>query len=205
MDLGLYNAKYPFRKMISFVLPFFKNVDPNFISLWLIPIGISTALLLYAAPQRPIYFLWVPLLIFARMFFGTLDGLVAVSFNKQSSNGEIINRVTPEIADMLMMAALVLSHPNDWRLGVWVLVLSWDIPFFGLVGLTGKKSGQSVGPVGQTDRLAALMFFCVLQYFGLRHAWSIDFIHLFFYWILVGGLVTVTLRCYRALNGNVQA
>ena len=43
MDLGLYNLKYPVRKMISGVLPRLADTDPNHISYTMLPVGLLIA------------------------------------------------------------------------------------------------------------------------------------------------------------------
>lgn len=200
MEIGLYNAKYPFRKLIHFLLWFCKNLDPNHLSLALIPIGFITAFIYYFANSVPTLYWFGIGLIFLRMIIGTLDGLVAENFNKQTANGAIMNRLTPEIADMMFMLAIILSKPPEyWLLGLFALTISWGICFAGLVGLAGGKQIQSVGPVGQTDRIIALILISGLQYFSLSGDWDFDFMKLFLWWVILGGSATIALRFYRLL------
>ena len=90
MEIGLYNAKYPFRKLLGFLLSYCKHINPNTISLTLLPIGLITALCYYYADYCPALYLLAILLIFIRMIIGTLDRMVAENFNKQTSNGTIL-------------------------------------------------------------------------------------------------------------------
>lgn len=198
MDIGIYNLKYPFRKMIQFLLPYFKNTHPDSISLCLIPLGLITAIIYYFAPSYPIFYWLGVLCIILRMTIGTLDGLVAVSYNKQSAKGEMINRLTPEVADIMLLIAIILASPH-WQLGIFVMGICWGISYAGLIGLAGGKTTQSVGPVGQTDRIAILIIFSILQFFSLRNTWGFDFINLFLWWVLLGGMLTIGIRCYRVL------
>lgn len=90
MNIGLYNFKYPARKLIEWVLPFVRNVDPNAVSWSMLPIGFGIALCCYfGANGYPIFFICGLILMVLRMFLGTLDGLIAVRFNKEvkSSTG----------------------------------------------------------------------------------------------------------------------
>ncbi len=194
MNVGLYNLKYPFRNLISFLLPLFKNVSPNIISWSLVPVGVLTALTYYFAPQMPILYLVGAGMILLRMIIGTLDGLIAVTFNKKSDNGEIINRIAPEVSDIALMIALAFSAPAYATLGIPAIGLCWAVTFFGLIGLVGGRKTLSVGPVGQTDRIAALGVFSLLQYLNSIYQWNFDFIYLFLWWVVIGSVITLALR-----------
>ncbi len=200
MDIGLYNLKYPFRKMIGFLLPFFRNTHPNWVSLSLIPIGLFTAFIYFFAPQAPILYTIGALMILFRMVVGTLDGLIAVKFEKSTPSGEIINRIAPEICDIFLMIALSYSAPAYTYLGISAMGMCWAVTFFGLVGIVAGRKIQSVGPVGQTDRIAALSLCSVLQYFSSTYHWGFDFIYLFLWWVIVGSLITVGLRIWRTFR-----
>ncbi len=197
MEIGLYHLKYPFRKMIGFLLPLFSEVNPNKISWSLVPIGAITAVAYIFAPKMPILYLVGALLILTRMVVGTLDGLIAVKFNKSSPKGEMINRITPEICDILLMIALVYATPTHFILGITALGMCWAVTFFGLIGIVAGKKIQSVGPVGQTDRIVALGIFSILQFLSLTNHWGHNFITFFFIWVVVGSLLTIALRINR--------
>lgn len=200
MDIGIYNAKYPFRKMIAFLLPFLRNTDPNQLSAWLLPIGLITAILYFLAPHMAALYWLCALFIFIRMLVGTLDGLVAVTYKKESANGEIINRLTPEAADIMLMIAIVLANPTHLILGIFSLGVCWAISYCGLIGLAGGKKSLSVGPVGQTDKIFVLIIFSILQFFSMYRGWNINFMTIFLWWVIVGGCATIALRCYRTLR-----
>jgi phosphatidylglycerophosphate synthase len=191
--------KYPFRKMIQGLLPYFKHANPNWVSFWLIPIGVVTALTYAFAPSFPIaYWLGIALIIL-RMVIGTMDGLIAVTYHKETARGEMINRITPEIADILLMLGIIFSNSDYYFVGVLALAACWATTFSGLIGVVANRKIQSVGPVGQTDRIAALILFSLLQYFSLVFGFGIDFIWLFLWWCVIGGFATAALRLYRIL------
>lgn len=184
--------------MIAFLLPLFKNSNPNNISYAILPVGVAMAACYYYAmtTQNPWLFLLGTFLGFIRMVVATLDGLVAVHYNKSSVLGDVLNRITPEICDLLLIPTLVLIK-GVYPLGVFVLAIAWAVPFFGYFGAPSGLNVQSVGPVGQTDRLAALMIFSFLQFVGILAGWNIDFIYYFLVWIPVGGCITLILRFMR--------
>lgn len=202
MDIGLYTLKYPFRKLIAFLLPFFKKSNPNNISWFLILVGILMAVVFWSAISwsQPWLFIVGVILGFVRMIVATLDGLVAIEYHKSSVLGDVINRVTPEICDLMLYPVLVAASLHFDLLGIGVLAMSWAISYAGLLGAASGCPVQSVGPCGQTDRLATLMLFSFLQAFSLWLNWEIHFIDLFFYWVLLGGAVTLGLRLRRTFK-----
>lgn len=200
MDIGVYNLKYPFRRLIGFLLPLFKSIDPNHVSYSLIPLGLITSGVYFLAPNTPSLYLLGVSLILARMVLGTMDGLMAVKFNKETPDGEMINRIAPEVADVFLMLGLVFSAPQYLGLGAVAIACCWAVTFFGLVGIVAGRKIQSVGPVGQTDRVVALIFFSVLQYFSMTNGWGLDYIYYFLLWVIVGSLPTIGLRAYHNLK-----
>jgi len=201
MDIGLYNLKYPARRLIRGVLPHFSDVDPNWISWWMLPVGVATAAAYFLAPQgHPGLYLVGVALILLRMLLGTLDGLVAVHYGKATQRGELVNRLAPEVCDVLYLTALAAARP-EWRvLGISACALAWMTSFTGLLGAVVGKPTQSVGPVGQTDRLAALLLTSVVAFVAEGRGWRVDVIGLFLVWALLGGTVTVFLRVHRHLQ-----
>jgi CDP-diacylglycerol--glycerol-3-phosphate 3-phosphatidyltransferase len=198
MDIGLYNMKYPVRRFISGVLPLVKDVSPNTVSLSMVPVGAAVAACYYFALEgRPVFYLGAMVLTLVRMFLGTLDGLMAEHYKKGTPNGEIVNRLAPEICDVLYLSVLALARSEWMFLGVGGMAVAWLTTFAGLVGLAAKKTTQSVGPVGQTDRLAALLVLTLLAYLSERFYWGVDFIRIFLVWTIAGGVVTIILRLNR--------
>ena len=166
MDIGLYNMKYPVRKLISGVLPLMKDVNPNTVSWLMIPVGVAIAACYYFAAQgQNVLYLVAIALTFLRMYLGTLDGLMAEHYKKGTPQGEMINRLTPELCDVMYLIAITFSCSSYIALGIIVIAVAWLTSFAGLIGLTAQKKIQSVGPAGQTDRLAALVVFTLLEYF----------------------------------------
>jgi CDP-diacylglycerol--glycerol-3-phosphate 3-phosphatidyltransferase len=206
MDLGLYNLKYPARKLIEGVLPQLADTDPNHISYALIPVGVLIAATYFVGAQgQPWLYLLGILLVFVRMFLGTLDGLVATHYGKSSARGEIINRLAPELCDVLYLVALATARP-EWRLpGLLAVALAWLITFAGLVGATTGLPTQSVGPAGQTDRLALLQVISLLAFLSDARGWKVDFLGGFLWWVAIGGIATVALRLRRNFKAAAPA
>lgn len=198
MDIGLYQAKYPFRKLIGWLVPLCKHLNPNWISLALLPVGILMGWCCWQALHdgQSVFFLYAAFLGFVRMILATLDGMVAIRYSKSTCVGDILNRITPELCDLLLYPVLVLAIQPPVALGLAVLAMSWAIGFFGSCGSPSGVPVQSVGPCGQTDRLFATMAACALQFFFP----SIQFFRLLLWWIVVGGLITLFLRTRRTFQ-----
>jgi len=122
---------------------------------------------------------------------------MAIRFDKSTPTGELLNRLTPELCDMMYLIAIVLARPDLQVLGFFMIGLAWLISFSGTLGVLVGRPIQSVGPVGQTDRLCAFMFFLLLVYFQV----SIDAMALFVWWGIVGGICTVFLRLWKTFHG----
>ncbi len=206
MDLGLYNLKYPARRLLEGVLPRFEHTDPDLISWTMLPVGAAVAACLVGAARGvPALHLLAIVLVFARMAIGTLDGLVATRYGRSTRHGEIVNRVAPELCDTAYLLALALARPGWLLPGALALAAAWLTSFAGLVGATAGLPTQSVGPVGQTDRLAALQVACLVAWLAAVRGWDIDPIGWFLWWAAAGGALTVTLRLARHLGGARRA
>jgi len=206
MDVGLYNLKYPARKLIQGVLPQLRDTDPNHISYALIPVGLLVAGAYFVGAQgQPWLYLVGIALTFVRMFLGTLDGLVATHYGKSTKRGEMINRFAPELCDVLYLLALAMAQPEWMVPGMLALALAWLITFAGLVGATAGLPTQSVGPAGQTDRLALLQVFSLLAFLSDTRGWGVDFLGGFLWWVAIGGSLTVALRLRRHLKAASQS
>jgi phosphatidylglycerophosphate synthase len=199
MDIGLYQLKYPVRRLIAGVLPLMRNVRPDAVSWSILPVGIATALCYLKADHHPALLIVGPVLILLRMFLATLDGLMAVTFGKTSARGEIANRVPGEISDALLILAIAQS-PGRMFIGAAALAICWITTFAGLVGLTAGRPVQSVGPAGQTDRLAVLIAFSLVGFVLRVMGHPLDVLLGFLWWVLIGGTVTIVLRLWRTLR-----
>lgn len=194
MDLGLYELKYQLRQKLTPLLPLLRGVDPSTISWLLLPIGAITALLYAYAPQASHYYLYGIFFILVRLVIGTLDGMLAEETKRCTEQGAIINRLAPELCDVMLLAALAIASPTSIEVTCVALVIAHLTSFLGLVGLVGGEKVQSVGPVGQTDRLVALALFSLLA------AFAPSVMTLFFYWLIIGGAITCLLRGARLLQ-----
>lgn len=201
MDLGLYTLKYGARERIAWALPAVRDLSPNTVTLSMLPLGLLTAAA-YAWGARGATGAYVAgaLLVLARMFVGTLDGLMAARFGRSTSTGAILNRAVPELCDALYLGALALARP-EWHLpGALALVGAWLVSFAGTAGTLVGGEVQSVGPAGQTDRLAVLIVASFAEVAGAWGGFPVNGIYLFLWWTAAASVPTAILRFRRAVE-----
>lgn len=147
-DLGLYQQKYLLRRWLDRI-PGIARLQPNAVSLAsIVPSAVAAAALYYG-------WWWLVILgIAGRMILTTLDGHIAENYGKRTRVGGYLNRVPAEIGDAMLILAIWPHAEPAWV--ALALVGGWMVNVFGLLGLVAGGSIQSVGPAGQTDRLAIL-------------------------------------------------
>jgi len=185
-DLGLYQTKYILRKVLR-KLPGIALLNPNALSLLAFFPGLMAAFCLAQGE-----WLGASLWIMGRMVINTLDGLVAEEFDKKSNLGGYLNRLPGEFTDILIVLGLWPHAPFPWN--VALIILSGWVQMMGVLGLAVGGSTQSVGPCGQTDRLAIILVGCVLALTGF-HCWPLMIKILCF-----GCVLTLILRIDRSIR-----
>jgi phosphatidylglycerophosphate synthase len=199
MDLGLYQLKYPVRRLIGGAVPMLRGVHPDIVSWSILPVGIATAICYFFADPHPVLLIVAPVLILLRMFLATLDGLLAAAWGNSPRCGEIVNRLPPEICDILLFIALGQA-PDRRVIGLLALGMCWLTTFSGLVGLTAGAPVQSVGPAGQTDRLAALIVLSLIGFVSQEMGHPLNVLKAFLWWLVIGGAITIVLRLRRSFR-----
>ncbi len=145
-DIGLYQTKYALRRILD-AIPGISRLNPNLVSLSAVLPSVLAAWALWQGQWT-----WVVLGILGRMVLSTLDGLIAEGYGKKTRAGAWVNRLPSEVGDVLLYLALAALVSPPW--GALVLGLAWLVNIFGILGLVAGGSIQSVGPAGQTDRIA---------------------------------------------------
>jgi CDP-diacylglycerol--glycerol-3-phosphate 3-phosphatidyltransferase len=156
-DLGLYQGKYALRRVLDRI-PGIARLEPNAISLSsLVPSALAGISLAYG------WWILVVLGIVGRMVLTTLDGHVAENYGKKSRVGGYVNRVPAELGDVIILLGLWTRADPLWA--TLVVAGAWLVNVFGVLGLVAGGPTQSVGPAGQTDRLAILLLASILAIF----------------------------------------
>src|SRR5207247_2048581 len=77
---------------------------------------------------------------------------------------------------------------------------AWLFLAVALLGLARMFVGTLDGPVGQTDRLAAIELFALVAFLAAFFGWGLDAMKGFLVWCVLGGALTVALRLTRHLR-----
>jgi len=189
-DLGLYQSKYQLRAILK-KIPGIQNLSPNALSLFAIVPGLIAAYCLFQG-----FWLGAIVAIMSRMIINTLDGLIAEEYNKTSHLGAYLNRLPGEFTDMIILFGLA-PHILPLSLVVLLILTGW-VQIFGLLGLAAGGPTQSVGPCGQTDRLAILIIGCIIANFHVS-VWP-DLTSL----MSLGCILTLVLRIQRSIKAIRQ-
>ncbi len=185
-DLGLYQTKYLLRNVLRNI-PGVGQLSPNLLSIAALGPGMLAAVFLFEG-----YWLGAILSILGRMVINTLDGLVAEEFNKKSQIGGYLNRLPGEFTDILIVLSLYPHASMHWVLAL-IILTGW-VQIFGLLGLAAGGSSQSVGPCGQTDRLAILLIGALLALF------KVDVWPTLVPLMCAGCTLTIGLRIFRSIR-----
>jgi len=185
-DVGLYQAKHGLRRVLN-VVPGIEHLSPNAVSVSsLIPSGLAAYGLWQGLPAL------VVVGIVGRMLLTTLDGLIAEGYGKKTRVGGYVNRIVAEVGDVALFIALAVVVDAPW--GALVLGLAWLVNVFGVLGLVSHGSIQSVGPAGQTDRVALVALYAVVTLFTPLSWTPLAQI------LVVLMFVTLGLRMYRSVR-----
>jgi len=190
LDLGLYQAKYSLRALLR-KIPGINQLSPNWLSCSTIIPGLATAYCLYQG-----WWIGAIIAIASRMLLSTLDGLVAEEFDKKSPLGAYLNRLPGEITDLLIILGLFPHSQLTWIIAL-IILTSW-VQTFGLLGLTAGSKTQSVGPCGQTDRLAIIALSCIVAAFGFP-VWQYVIPGM-----CIGCGLTILLRIFRSIRDIIN-
>lgn len=179
---------------IQRLLPKFKETDPSKISLGLMLYGALTAIIFFFATYFPwLYFLAI-IAIFIRLYFEKLDEQVALAYDKQTVKAKLLDLISPEVADILLMIGILLADFDYMGIGIIAMGVCWAMILFDLAGLLADHEIKRKGPLQEPYRVFTLMAACFLQFFSQLFHWPIDFIYFFLVWVSIGGIVTIVLK-----------
>ncbi|WP_367606135.1 CDP-alcohol phosphatidyltransferase family protein [Legionella sp. W05-934-2] len=137
-----------------------------------------------------------PVVLFLRMAFNAVDGMLAKEFHQKSPQGALLNELTDILAD----AALYLPfafHPGLQPIVIILcVILAITTETAGLACLLIGASRRYDGPMGKSDR--AFIFSVIALWLAFYHAnfW----LNLLIVVVLILLGMTVLNRCYQALK-----
>ncbi|MGC8645027.1 MAG: CDP-alcohol phosphatidyltransferase family protein [Thermoplasmata archaeon] len=151
--------------LVNGVASHMPNVSPNSVTLLSFLLSVLFGISFYLGYLIPSFFL-----ILAASYLDALDGSIARMFGKQSKKGDFLDHLTDRYSDLVVLAALAVSHFGNPYLGILAISGTFMTSYVGTqaqaVGL-GRIYG---GFPGRADRLVIIMIGIVLQIFtaGLK-------------------------------------
>lgn len=165
--MALHQLKYPYREFINKTLKPLLVINPDVFSWLAFVITFITGYFFYVANENPTLFLWILLLIFLRMTFNTLDGVIAIKRGDDNKiHGKIINALPDRYGDLFVVGGILLSPICNDVIGLMGLGTMFLVSYSGMLGKALGVSWQGHGPLDKVERLFLLIIFSILQYVG---------------------------------------
>lgn len=138
------------------------GIKPNHITLMTCGLCLLYAALLAWSPFTTLLLALLPLMMFVRMAFNALDGMVAQASNNKTAAGAVLNEVCDVIADAALFSAflMLMGALQGWWLLLTFLCLLTE--FVSLAVYQARGFRPHVGPFGKSDRAVYLGLLAVL-------------------------------------------
>ena len=176
------------------------GVTANQVTLAAVGLSLVAATAIAVLPGHRAALLIYPAVLFLRMAMNAIDGMLAREHGQKSRLGALLNEVGDVVSDAALYLALVPAlaplgaHAVPIVLFVLLAVLT---EFAGVLGETIGGARRYEGPMGKSDRAAAigLLAFCLA--IGLPGGFWLDIV----FWLLAGlAAFTAYRRGRRALE-----
>jgi CDP-diacylglycerol--glycerol-3-phosphate 3-phosphatidyltransferase len=166
-----------------------------FAALW----SVGHGLLIAFNPDNRLWFLLLPVTLFARMALNAVDGMLAREHNQKSRLGAILNEVSDVISDAALYLPFALVAGLSPVAAVLSVVLAGLSEMTGVTAVTIGAQRRYDGPMGKSDRATAFGALGLLLGLGFQPAsWMV--------WVqwLIAVLLVVTVfnRARRALQSG---
>ncbi|MCX4029383.1 CDP-alcohol phosphatidyltransferase family protein [Endozoicomonas sp. SM1973] len=200
--VSIYDIKPKFQQLLLPVLHLLHrtHITANQITLTAIVFSLIIGFTFWHADSNHWLFLVLPIGLFIRMALNALDGMMARTYNQQSTLGEVLNEVGDIISDWVIFFPLLKFFPEQLYLVVAFLCLSILSEFAGLLGKVIADERRYDGPMGKSDR-AFVVGACGLALFL---GWPVAS-YGFWIFLIVNSLLMMSIffRIKRALHSVV--
>ena len=167
--ISIYKIKPKFQKLLKPVLGLLRKlgVTPNIITVFSILFSFLLSYFFWNAQNDSFYYLIVALGLLFRMILNALDGMMATSFQLQSTLGEVLNEIGDVISDVAIYFPLILLSGLKIELAILFIVLSVFNEFCGILSKAISGERRYDGPMGKSDRAFLIGVLCLLFYFNV--------------------------------------
>lgn len=174
------------------------GVTANMVTIAAMALSVAAGLLLLVI-DNPLGLLLLPAALFIRMALNAIDGMLAREHGQKSALGALLNEIGDVVSDcalyMPLAVALAVFTVTPWLVVLFVLVAVLT-EFAGIAGPLVGAARSYDGPMGKSDRAAAIGLLATALAFGLPGGWWID---LTFVLLSLLGAATIVNRCNAAL------
>nr|WP_040878552.1 CDP-alcohol phosphatidyltransferase family protein [Kaistia granuli] len=188
------------RPLVSLLVT--RGVTANQVTLAAMVASVATGLALWGLAGCRLSLLLLPLVLFLRMALNAVDGMIAREHNQQSRLGAILNEAGDVVSDAALYLALVPAlapfGAHGWPIVLFV-VAAILTEFVGVLGQTIGGGRRYDGPMGKSDRAAAIGLIAFLIAVGVPGGGWIDGAVLL---LTALAIWTSFNRARRALAGN---
>jgi CDP-diacylglycerol--glycerol-3-phosphate 3-phosphatidyltransferase len=176
-----------------------RGITANQVTLFAVLWSVGHGLLIAFNPDNRLWFLLLPVTLFARMALNAVDGMLAREHNQKSRLGAILNEVSDVISDAALYLPFALVAGLSPVAAVLAVVLAGLTEMTGVTAVTIGAQRRYDGPMGKSDRATAFGALGLLLGLGFQPgSWMV-----WAQWIIAVLLVvTVVNRARRALQSG---
>lgn len=196
---SVYDLKPKFQNLLR---PFVRQIaargiSANQVTLFAAFWSVGHGLLIACNPENRLWFLLLPVTLFARMALNAVDGMLAREHNQKSRLGAILNEVSDVISDAALYLPFALVAGLSPVAAVLSVVLAGLSEMTGITAISIGGQRRYDGPMGKSDRAAVFGALGLLLGLGFQPAsWMV-----WVQWIIAALLaVTIFNRARRALQ-----
>jgi CDP-diacylglycerol--glycerol-3-phosphate 3-phosphatidyltransferase len=198
---SVYDLKPKFQNLLRPVVRLLaaRGITANQVTLFAASWSVGHGLLIGFNPDNRLWFLLLPVTLFARMALNAVDGMLAREHNQKSRLGAILNEVSDVVSDAALYLPFALVAGLSPVAAVLSVVLAGLTEMTGVVAATIGAQRRYDGPMGKSDRAVAFGAFGLLLGLGFQPAsWMV-----LAQWIIAALLVlTMVNRARRALQSG---
>ena len=174
------------------------GITANMVTLAAMALSIVIGALLLAI-NSPVVLLLLPATLFIRMALNAIDGMLAREHGQKSALGALLNEIGDVVSDAALYLPLAVAL-HAFSVPAWLVVLfvlcAMLTEFAGVAAALIGATRRYDGPMGKSDRAAAIGLLATILALGAPGGWWIDLV--FFILTLLAAL-TVINRCRGAL------
>jgi len=211
--MKIYSIKPLFQKTLKPLADFFIKIKlhPTAINFLALFVSITAGILILFIDMFSYFLFIIPLLLFIRIAFNALDGMVARGLKVSSVNGEILNEFIDRLSDCAIFICLniylikVISRSNraifftadhKFLLCALFIILFLLNSYLGILGKAAGKSRIYNGFIGKADRMFYLGLACLVYFFvHMSLIWTI-----FLVFVVAGTIISIGQRLWTALK-----